>query len=153
MREQPITITDNVFTNRANATLYVPSGSKFAYEAADYWKDFKEIIEVEPEKCATPTISFANGQLRFECETEDVEFVYDIDVAHSGKGNVVSLTGIPATYRISVYATKEGKADSDVATCEVDYQAKMGDANGADGITIADAAAIVDIILGRSSGD
>ncbi|MCR5360933.1 MAG: leucine-rich repeat domain-containing protein [Bacteroidales bacterium] len=36
-----------VFTNRANATLYVPTGSKAAYEAADYWKEFKEIVEFE----------------------------------------------------------------------------------------------------------
>ena len=27
----------------ANATLYVPAGSKAVYEAADYWNDFKEI--------------------------------------------------------------------------------------------------------------
>ena len=43
----PITITSDVFPNRENATLYVPAGSKAAYEAADYWKDFKEIIEEE----------------------------------------------------------------------------------------------------------
>ena len=42
----PISIDSNTFSNRANATLYVPKGSKAAYEAADYWKDFKEIIEV-----------------------------------------------------------------------------------------------------------
>ena len=31
-------------------TLYVPYGSKAAYEAAAYWKDSKEIIEMEPEE-------------------------------------------------------------------------------------------------------
>ena len=41
----PISISENVFSNRANATLYVPRGSKAAYEVADYWKDFKEIKE------------------------------------------------------------------------------------------------------------
>ena len=44
--ETPLTITELVFTNRANATLYVPAGSKAAYEAADYWKEFKEIKEI-----------------------------------------------------------------------------------------------------------
>ena len=38
--DTPISITEDVFTNRANATLHVPYGSKVAYEAADYWKDF-----------------------------------------------------------------------------------------------------------------
>ena len=43
--ETPITITSNVFSNRTNATLYVPVGCKAAYEAADYWNEFREIIE------------------------------------------------------------------------------------------------------------
>ena len=42
----PVAITENVFSHRANATLYVPVGSKAAYQAADYWKDFKEIVEI-----------------------------------------------------------------------------------------------------------
>jgi hypothetical protein len=42
----PVPIDDQwTFSNRANATLYVPAGSKAAYEAADYWKEFKEIVE------------------------------------------------------------------------------------------------------------
>lgn len=46
-RNAPIAITANVFTNRENAVLYVPKGCKDAYIAADYWKDFKEIVEIE----------------------------------------------------------------------------------------------------------
>ena len=45
----PITIGEYTFETRANATLYVPKGSKAAYEAADYWKEFKEIVEYEAE--------------------------------------------------------------------------------------------------------
>lgn len=41
----PIKIEKNAFINRKNATLFVPKGSKSAYQAADYWKEFKEIIE------------------------------------------------------------------------------------------------------------
>ncbi len=48
MNPTPVAITEEVFTNRANATLYVPAGCKAAYEAADYWKEFKEIRELEP---------------------------------------------------------------------------------------------------------
>ena len=39
-----ITIPESVFTNQSDVTLYVPKGSKTAYQSADYWKDFKEII-------------------------------------------------------------------------------------------------------------
>ena len=41
----PLSIDEKTFSNRANAILYVPVGSKETYAAADYWKEFKEIIE------------------------------------------------------------------------------------------------------------
>ena len=47
--EEPISISEYTFSNRINATLTVPYGCKAAYEAADYWKEFKEIVELEPE--------------------------------------------------------------------------------------------------------
>ena len=43
----PLSIAENVFPNRTNAILYVPKGCKQAYIAADYWKEFKEIIEMQ----------------------------------------------------------------------------------------------------------
>ena len=46
--ETPLSISVGTFSHRANATLYVPAGTKDAYETADYWKDFKEIVEMEP---------------------------------------------------------------------------------------------------------
>ncbi len=44
-KEAPLPIGESTFSNRDNATLYVPYGCKAAYEAADYWKEFKSIIE------------------------------------------------------------------------------------------------------------
>ena len=38
--------TWDTFPNRSIATLYVPYGSKGDYEAADYWKQFKSIVEI-----------------------------------------------------------------------------------------------------------
>jgi hypothetical protein len=42
----PVAITQDVFSNQKDATLYVPKGSKSAYQAANYWQEFKEIIEI-----------------------------------------------------------------------------------------------------------
>lgn len=43
----PVTISSSgVFDNASNSTLYVPVGSKAAYKAANYWKNFKEILEI-----------------------------------------------------------------------------------------------------------
>lgn len=57
----PLTIEDRTFSNRANATLYVPKGSRDAYLAADYWKDFKEIIEKDFN------INFADAEVKRIC--------------------------------------------------------------------------------------
>ena len=48
--ETPIYIYSGTFSNQSDATLYVPYGCKPAYEAAAYWKEFKEIIEMEKLK-------------------------------------------------------------------------------------------------------
>ena len=45
---EPFALGGKVLDNSANATLYVPKGSKEAYAAADYWKEFKEIVEISP---------------------------------------------------------------------------------------------------------
>jgi hypothetical protein len=37
----------NIFSNRDNATLYVPKGCKAAYEASEFWSKFKEIVEYD----------------------------------------------------------------------------------------------------------
>ena len=43
--ESPISISSYTFSNCRNATLIVPAGCKAAYQAANYWKEFKRIIE------------------------------------------------------------------------------------------------------------
>ena len=43
--------TGNTFSNRASATLYVPYGSKAAYEAADIWNEFGFIEELPGGQC------------------------------------------------------------------------------------------------------
>ena len=80
----------------------------------------------QPQKCATPSISYNNGQLKFTCATEGVEFVSEITDTDIKKynGATISLT---ATYRISVYATKSGFDNSETATatlCWIDVEPK-----------------------------
>ena len=57
----PVAITQNTFSNRTNAILIVPAGSKAAYLAADYWKEFKEIIAMDD------IISFADPNVKAIC--------------------------------------------------------------------------------------
>ncbi len=113
------------------------------------WDNFNSLISIIPLKCATPTITFDNGKLTFECETEGVEFKYNISMAgdQSDSGDEVLLPNLRSTYTVSVYATKEGYVNSDVATQVITYQPKTGDVNNDGDITIADAVAVVDLIM------
>lgn len=44
--EKPIPITRETFSNCKYATLYVPVGCEMFYQEAEYWQDFKEIVEI-----------------------------------------------------------------------------------------------------------
>lgn len=46
-RESPASIWSSTFSefDKSKCTLYVPQGSKSAYAAADYWKEFPNIVE------------------------------------------------------------------------------------------------------------
>ena len=112
--------------------MYVPEVSISKYRAASPWNGFKEIKALyggetpETNQCAKPTITYENGKLKFECETEGVEFVSEITDTDIKKHfeTEVSLT---ATYHISVYAAKTGYDNSEVATatlCWIDVEPK-----------------------------
>ena len=86
----PITISEMVFTNRANATLYVPAGSKDAYETADYWKEFKEIIEMEDPSVLTVNVETA-GELSDLISNHDVDPLTITDLTITGPLNSTDL--------------------------------------------------------------
>ena len=131
------TAFENSYPNYA--TLHVPAVSQTAYKETAPWSEFKKniaIIQDLPdgaEQCATPTISYQNGKLSFACITEGVEYQYQItdNDIRSGAGTEVSLD---ATYHISVYATKKGYKDSEIASaalCWIDQKpATEGITNG-----------------------
>ena len=108
----PMSVDQYSFPNRSNATLSVPVGSKTAYLAADYWKDFKKILErpstagteANPFTCADAN-AFAAG-LTADTPTETEWYV---------KGKVCSIeenfnfkNGM-ATFWISDDGTQNGK--------------------------------------------
>ena len=150
----PPFVYNNTFSNYS-ATLKVPEEGKDAYSAHDVWSKFETIQtlsgeDVNPEKCATPTIKYIGGKLLFECETEGVEFVYSITTP----ANTIDQTGnnvdMPHTYTVSVYAKKEGYQNSDVATENIDIRGIQGDTNRDGVVTVADAVGVVNIILEKN---
>ena len=136
------------------ATLHVPAASVEAYRAKEPWKNFGSIVAIdgetpEPRKCATPTISYQDGKLTFECETEGATCHYSITDGNSnvGTGNEVSLS---TKYIVTVYATKEGYEDSEVVTKEITIGSGglKGDMNGDGVVDLTDAIIVVYMSLG-----
>ena len=93
------------------------------------------------EKCATPTITNNNCTLSFACETAGAVCHYEI--TRAGEGNTVQLSST-ADYVVSVWATKAGYLDSDVATTTITM--KRGDVNADGVVSITDAVSVVNII-------
>ena len=98
-------------------------------------------------QCSAPTINIENGEVVFACDTKGVQYHYDIqhfDVKR-GDGNNIRLTN---TYRISVYASKEGYEDSDVTTKDLQFAVgKKGDVDGDGNVNAADVVHLTNIIM------
>ena len=68
--------------------------------------------------CATPTISYESGKLKFASETAGAEYHYtitDADMASDAYSKDGKVT-LSAAYKISVYATADGHTASDKAS-------------------------------------
>ena len=137
-----------------NAKLYVPVASIDAYKAAEPWKKFKSIVNLEggdtpePQKCAIPTICYQNGNLKFTSATDGAKFVSEITDTDIKKNYEATII-LTATYNISVYATKEGYENSETATatlCWIDKEPTT------EGITDAIANVPANALLIQSNG-
>ncbi len=76
----PLNITAETFheSTRQQLTLHVPSGCKAQYATAEYWKDFKEIIDDIPTTGILPVLT-----------KQDAESYYDL------QGNRLDKTRLP----------------------------------------------------------
>ena len=132
--ENPFVINGAFNTNTVlNATLYVPNGTKERYMETEGWNKFAYIEELssddnplENQKCDIPTISYRDGKLSFHSTTEGVAYQYSITNSDIKDGEAQEVQ-LGVTYIISVYATKEGYENSEIATatlCWIDVEPK-----------------------------
>ena len=127
----------NIFDTQdlSKATLYVPESKTRYYQTTEPWSKFGKVLTLngdtpdEPEKCATPSISYSDGQLQFSCETEGAKCYYTLDCQDKNfgetkvEGNIVTFS---ACYDITCYAKAEGFANSDVATAKLYWLTSSG---------------------------
>lgn len=102
-----------------NSVLYVPVGSIEQYKNDEKWGKFFNILgadEVNNEnyKCSTPSIYYNNGVLSFISQTSNVIFHSTI-TNNDIKSYIGDSIDLNVTYDISVYASKAGYENSDVA--------------------------------------
>ena len=106
--------------------IYVPTEYLQDYKDA-LGADYKYVYTWNPNgsgdgdkpvtKCATPTVSYESGELKFACETAGAKYHYTINDkdmatdAYSENGKVA----LSAAYEISVYATADGHSASEKA--------------------------------------
>ena len=160
--------------DKSTCKLIVPEGSITDYQSAAQWKEFLLVEEKEfdddagKEKCATPTITFADGKLTFATATAGADCVWTLKRSggNSGRGTTIEA---PSVFELTVYATKEGWKNSDHATAllawgdadvEGDNVIRLGGVGGVnydlnnDGvINMADVVTLVNIIMDEGQQD
>ena len=152
--ETPPVAYDYTFSNY-EIELCVPEKSICAYQTTNPWSKFKTFKNLtgddfEVKVCATPTIAYVNGKISFASETEGVEFVSSITDSDIKNYSTADIE-LTVTYNISVYATKEGYKNSEVAKatlCWIDVEPKS------EGLTDTDIANVkaLPVVVQASNG-
>ena len=112
----PLPISAETFSNRAKATLYVPKGCKAAYEAANYWKEFKMIVEVEVE------ITFADANVKTIC-LQNWDTNGDYELAFS---EAAAVTDLGAVFRGNTDITSFNELQYFTGLTRIGYAAFSG---------------------------
>ena len=139
--EEPPYLYPNVFGTQdfSKATLYVPESKAEYYQTTEPWSKFGKILTLSgdtpsaPEKCATPTISYADGKLQFSCETEGAKCNYTVSCPDAASGETSTennYVNLNAYYDITCYAKAEGYVDSDAATAKLYWLPSSGSLEG-----------------------
>ena len=133
------------------ATLHIPAESLNEYNSTAPWNGFKNVVPIEDvimEKCKTPTISYKDGKLKFGCETEGVEYVYEVTIS-SKETTAEDEVELKPTFRVTVYAQKAGFVNSDAATTDITVSCKPGDTDGDGEVNAVDLTKLIEILLKR----
>jgi hypothetical protein len=159
--ETPPTISTSSFPYDNNTKMFdskikllIIEAAQNAYLSTSPWNLFPTIEMlgvgvVDKLKCATPIISFQNGQLTFTCDTEGVTYNYTITCPSSATGtNNSGCVSLGSDITVSVFASKPGYKNSDKATKAINVGIK-GDVDGNGVVDVADHVDLSKIIMGQ----
>ncbi len=105
-------------------TLHVPEAyySNYVFDVEDNypWQFFGNKVKmtsVTLEKCATPKIAYAGGNVSFTCDTPGATFNSTVEYVENSFNNASSFTA-PSHFRVRAVAVKDGYLPSEVAVQE-----------------------------------
>lgn len=145
---------ENLGSSVLNATILVPVTVRYEFGSVTTMMKLVLGNGGITTKCATPTINVVDGVLNFACDTEGVTFKwnYQFDAGNAEGNGAKAILGGTTNCTVSVYATKDGCEDSDVATANVEVAwGKKGDANADGVVNVADLVTTTNIIMGKDN--
>lgn len=122
--ENPVAISTYAFseTTRYTGTLYVPKGTLEKYKSTAGWKAFTWIEEMSgsnDKKCATPTLSYSNKELKYACTTSGATIHEMIKCSDAATSTFSGSHKLNAVYEISAYATADGYSQSETINAKL----------------------------------
>ncbi|MBR0273974.1 MAG: leucine-rich repeat protein [Bacteroidaceae bacterium] len=115
----PLSIHNSTFEGCEKATLFVPTGCKSAYESATYWKNFKNILEIDD----SIIIPFADSNVKAICVAKwdtngDGELSEKEAAAVTGLGSIFSKNaGITSFDELRFFTGLTSVGDSEFYRC------------------------------------
>lgn len=142
---------ENCYVNYT--TLKVPAASAQAYKTTAPWSEFGKFETADgseipvPMVCATPVVTYENGELHFSCETEGATYHCNMQIPGQISIESTGVAKLPDSYTILVtaYATAEGYEPSEKATITI--TTSVCDVNGDGEVNIGDVTTLVNKIL------
>jgi len=131
------------------------SVGKFVFHD-DGWK----ALEIQPKRCAKPTVTYSNGKLHFACNTPGVTYNYNINFGNNGETTDTEVTLGSYTLYVSVSAyMQDGSLEwSDPAEAQFDITPTGGQGSGVNGdlngdgvLSVADITTLANMVVGKGN--
>ena len=100
-REDPIYIHPGLFPKAASATLYVPNGTKSAYESTAYWSQFGTVVEI-------PSVNIGSTGYATYCSPVAMNFSEEDDIKAYIASGFNPTTGTLVLTRVTEVPAGEG---------------------------------------------